>query len=127
MGKYGQVALLAIELIKTKTAKDPKEAWEIASSQIFERGTPSQKKGCPRCAFLGLCEEGIISGIISGKYTNSVKNKGYALRALELIKSNISLLNNRNHLWELITNNKVKHEGQLDVVIELFNAKLLTL
>ena len=122
MGKYGQVALLAVELIKNKTAKDPQEAWEIASSQIFKKESTSQKKVCPRCAFLGLCEVGVVSGIISGKYTNSIKNKGYALRALELIKSNTILINNKKHLWKLITNNKVKHEGQLDVVIELFNA-----
>jgi hypothetical protein len=125
MGKYGQVALLAVELIKNKTVKDPKEAWKIASSQIFGIGTSSQEKGCPRCAFLSLCAEGMVSGIISGKYTNSIKNKAYTLRALELIKGDISLINNKNRLWELVTDNNVKHEGQLDVIIELFNAGLI--
>jgi len=39
-------------------------------------------KGCPRGAFLELCEAGMIKGIASGKYTRSKRNKEYAIDAV---------------------------------------------
>jgi hypothetical protein len=45
----------------------------------------AQKKGCPRGAFLGLCEEGLVKGIPAGNYTTSKDNKAYAVRAAELL------------------------------------------
>ena len=45
----------------------------------------AQKKGCPRGAFLGLCEDGLVKGIPAGNYTVSKDNKAYAVRAAELL------------------------------------------
>lgn len=42
---------------------------------IFGEST-SQRKGCPKGVYLGLCEEGLVKGIPKGKYTKSKKIKG---------------------------------------------------
>lgn len=120
MGKYGQAALLAVELIRNQTTKDPKEAWEIAGCEIFGKGTSSQKKGCPKETFLGLCQKGLIKGIVAGNYTSSVKNISYALKALELINRENELIKNKSLLWKLVTDNKINQNGQLDVLISLY-------
>ena len=123
MGKYGQTAVLAVQLVQNGKIENLREAWKIASKQIFGEWTTSQKKECPKCAFLGICEEGKVIGILSGEYTTSIKNKGYALKTLELIKKDRSLLNNKNKLWKQIVD--MQEEGQLDVVISLYNAGLI--
>jgi len=56
VSKYGQSALKVVELIRSNYINDPKEAWEKATREIFGEGSSSQQKGCPRGAFLGLCE-----------------------------------------------------------------------
>ena len=43
MGKYGQAAVKAIGLIEAKEVTTPREAWEIATTELFGRGTASQK------------------------------------------------------------------------------------
>jgi hypothetical protein len=94
-------------------------AWENATIKLFGRGTASQKKGCPKHSFLGLCEEGIIEGIPKGAYSNepNSKNREYALRALELICKDPSYLKNKMALWQKITD--IKYNSQLDVVFAL--------
>jgi len=79
MNKYGQAAVRAVRLINIGSISSPVDAWERATSEIFGKGTSSQKKGCPRGAFLGLCEDGKVLGIPPGKYTSSTKNKSYAI------------------------------------------------
>lgn len=79
MNKYGQAAVRAVELIETKRANTPREAWEIVTTEFFGAGTPSQCKGCPRNTFLALCETGSKKGIAPGVYTSSKKNKSYAI------------------------------------------------
>jgi len=127
MGKYGQIAIEAARL--AQKTKDPDEAWEVVSSKIFGKGTPSQLKGCPKSTFLGLCSEGKLKEIPAGNYTKSKKNKIYGLKALELLSKNTSFLD-PNELW-----NKVlraagedvtkQHNEQMDVVLELYKNNLL--
>ena len=50
MGKYGLVAVKAAGFVND--GKEPREAREIASCEVFLRGCSSQIKGCPRGAFL---------------------------------------------------------------------------
>ncbi len=84
MNKYGQAAIRAAELLNAKEASTPAEAWETATIEIFGTSS-SQSKGCPKYAFLGLCETGRVRGVKAGCYTQSKQNKGYALKALELL------------------------------------------
>ena len=85
-------------------------------------------KGCPKNSFLALCETGQIKGVQAGKYTRSRKNKSYALFALELLKQNPELANQPNKLWKLIPGCTGKvHNSQMDVVLALWNEKLICL
>ena len=87
MNGYGKSAVYAVNLIKSEKVT-PRAAWEMATKKFFTPGSSSQIKGCPRCAFLGICGEGFVKGVPSGKYTTSTKNKRYALDIFkELINS----------------------------------------
>ena len=89
MNKYGLAAVKAAELLSSDyKGESPNKAWDIATSELFGKGTSSQMKVCPKNAFLGLCEEGLIKGVTQGNYTNSKKNKDYATRAVEYLIKN---------------------------------------
>lgn len=73
MNKYGKIAIDAVKLLRDKKIYDPKEAWEKSSIKYFKESSSSQKKGCPRNAFLGLCVVGLIRVVKKGDYTKSEK------------------------------------------------------
>lgn len=75
MGKYGEAAVRAVLLLNSGKAACPDEAWETATSELFGKGTFSQSKGCPRLAFLGLCEAGLVKGVNSSQRMKNSKNK----------------------------------------------------
>ncbi|HZG70090.1 MAG TPA: hypothetical protein VEY51_01015 [Chondromyces sp.] len=126
MGRYGLVAVVAVNYLRTKEAHTPKEAWTKAISEIFEQGIWQQVKSCPKNAFFGLCEEGLINGVEPGVYTKSRKNKGYALRAIEAIKNDPTIINDKKKLWEYASNGSgISHNHQMDVVLSLWSTKLL--
>jgi hypothetical protein len=117
--KYGVAALLAAA--PQQTFADPAERWRFAVEMIFPGKIASQKKGCPKGAFLGLCEEGLVKGIANGKYTTSIDNKHYALRAVELLRAGDSRIK-PIELWSLVMNGvKKSHNGQMDVVLALWS------
>jgi hypothetical protein len=124
VNKYGQAALNAVNLIQHKQASTPMDAWQIATSELFGNGTESQKKACPKGAFVGLCEDGLIRGIPKGNYavrSGLQKNKGYAVKAVELLKENPALGDDKKVLWEAVINGEVmKSNSQLDVVLALW-------
>jgi hypothetical protein len=129
MGKYGQAAVKAVALLNTKTFNLPIEAWNQATIEIFGEGTSSQAKGCPRSAFIGLCEEGLVKGVDAGKYAlKSTKNKDYAIKAINLIKKEPSLTNDMNQLWNQVNAGDSKvHNSQMDVVVTLWKNNLLVI
>lgn len=119
--KYAKAALNAVNLIKTGTIKSPVEAWEKATSDIFGKGSPSQIKSCPRGAFLGLCEEGRVTGIDKGNYTRSLKNKGYATEAIRILEGNPGFTGSPKELWEEVVDSKdIVPNSQMDVVLALW-------
>jgi len=126
MNSYGKAALEAVRLFTNGIAKNPRDAWEKATAQIFGKGTSSQKKPCPRNAFLGLCEDGLVKDIPSGQYTRSQKNKKYALNAVKTLKQNPELSRDKHSLWNAVLAGKQKtHNNQMDVVIALWNEELI--
>jgi hypothetical protein len=126
MGKYGEAALKAIQYCNTYDTYTPVQAWNRATIELFGEGSSSQVKGCPKNAFLGLCEVGLIKGIQKGRYSKSQKNKAYAIQAVKAIQLNPSAIHNSNALWLNVTNNSgISHNGQLDVVIALWKDNLL--
>ena len=62
MSKYGNVACLAAG--KAREGKALQAAWNESAQKVFPNQPASRDEGCPRCAFLGLTEEGLISGYI---------------------------------------------------------------
>ena len=124
--KYAKAALNAVNHIRTGIIKSPVDAWEKATSDIFGKGSPSQIKGCPKNAFLGLCETGRVTGIAKGIYTKSHKNKGYALGALRILQSDSGFSDSPKELWEKVVDGKdIVHNSQMDVVLALwFNGYL---
>ncbi|MCR8633919.1 DUF6979 family protein [Paenibacillus radicis (ex Xue et al. 2023)] len=129
MNKYAQATLIATKLIENNQASTPLEAWNIATTETCGEGTWAQKKGCPKNAFLGLCEAGLVKGISKGIYTersNSQKNKGYAIKAVELLRENPELAEDLKVLWETVMDGKVmSHNYQMDVVVSLWKHGLI--
>ncbi|MCD6163200.1 MAG: hypothetical protein J7K40_12445 [candidate division Zixibacteria bacterium] len=137
-GMYGQAVIKAVEYYKELiriSKMTPKKAlldsWEKAIKECTDSKT-NQDKGCPKCAFLGLCEEGYVNGIpkpsIGFPYTTSVKNKAYAIEAAKI------LLNSRSQpdckydeIWkkvrEIVLKQfetvPIKQQGAMNVVFAL--------
>jgi len=128
MGKYGQAALEAVNLIMSSNVKSPIDAWEAATIEIFGEGTSSQKKGCPRSTFIGLCEEGFVCNVskTDNSKLNKSKNKDYGVKAIQLLRNEPSLSKDTKILWEKVLDGEVKqHNSQLDVVKSLWENNLI--
>ena len=124
MGKYGDASLRAVDLIHQKSNLTPIKAWGQAVSEIPPKSKSSINKGCPKNAFLGLCEEGKIKGVSRGSYIKSQKNKNYALDALSILEKDPSSSWTPISLWGKIENGGITHNNQMDVVIALFQEGL---
>ena len=126
MGKYGQAAVDAAKLLISRAVTEPAIAWDIATIKIFGKGTPAKEKGCPKGAFLGLCEYGFIKNVPKGKYTDSEDNKRYAVKAARLLIKNPQLIEDEEALWKEIIDGEIKKQNnQMDVVISLFKNNLM--
>lgn len=120
MTKYGEAAVKSANAIISNEGKNPRDIWDLVTSDIFGEGTSSQKKTCPRNAFLALCEEGMLKGILKGNYTSSRKNKEYALKAVKILKERPNLVNHPKALWLEVVDEPKIHNGQMDVIIALW-------
>ena len=116
MGKYGQAAVEAAKLLISKVITEPAVAWDIATNKIFGKGTAAKEKGCPKGAFLGLCEYGFIKNVPKGKYTNSEENKRYAVKAIRLLINNPQLLTDEEAVWKEVIGEQIKKQNnQIDL------------
>tara|TARA_R110002050_G_scaffold4573_2_gene22150 strand:+ start:61304 stop:61702 length:399 start_codon:yes stop_codon:yes gene_type:complete len=122
--EYGKVAIKA-----AKATGNPKDNWLKEVQKAFFDSESSQKKSCPKSAFLGLCEEGFIKGVSKGKYTTSVDNKAYAIKAIHLLRSNPKTIYTPKELWEKVKKElfiiKKDHNSQMDVVLALWNTEMI--
>ncbi|MGE4528705.1 MAG: hypothetical protein AB7D00_10095 [Rhodospirillaceae bacterium] len=125
MKAFGRAALRAVELIKKCDIKPP-EAWDLAISEMTPQKSV-REKGCPRSAFLGLCEEGLVICVEKkprGTYTKSVLNKQHAIDAIHYLIHRPDSCNEPNKIWKEIAGNK-KHNSQMDVVCSLWKFGLI--
>jgi hypothetical protein len=118
---FGKIAIGAMKLIEEDM--NPYDAWWEAAKKET-KSKHSQGKGCPRNAFLGLCEEGYIKGIEKGNYTSSIKNKGYAVDAFKIVSNNENEWKAMD-LWREVIIKPIDHSGQMHVVLALKEANLL--
>jgi len=73
-----------------------------------------------------LCEAGYIQGVSIGNYTKSVDNKKYAIIAVDILgreQPNNHYTNTTlwNQVLEELGLRQKKHNGQMDVVLALWN------
>jgi hypothetical protein len=125
MNAYGSIGVRATGLIRR--GETPAEAWRIAAREEFPDMEPSQKKSCPRGAFLGLCEDGFVIGVPRGTYTRSRDNKQYAVEAASRLRRDPRLASRGPAaLWAIVMDGREKNSNhQMDVVLALWNAGLL--
>lgn len=111
MNKYAQTAIRAAHYMQS--GFNANNAWEKASCEIFVPGSYSQKKGCPRKAFLGL-------------FGGSGKNAKYAQKALAYLKEHGMNGITTAELWKIAVNGEAKiHNSQMEVVLALFREGLI--
>jgi hypothetical protein len=119
MSGYGRASLTAAKSCRRNPELSPVDAWEAAVEKEFASAS-SRDKPCPRGAFLGLCEAGLVSGIPVKSYTASVLNKGYATAAVKILRKHPELAGNLSDLWRRVS--QTEHNHQMDVVVTLWNA-----
>jgi hypothetical protein len=122
---YARVALEASQL--AGTGIHPARAWEARAAEVFKGKPSAEQKNCPKSAFLGLAEAGLIKNVASGPYTRSVDNKRYAEAAVRLLQRDSSWSEKPGQLWSEVAEatGKKQHNGQMDVVISLWNSGFL--
>lgn len=124
MSMYGQAAVEAVRLFtSSEVALTPKDAWVKAIAR-FTESQSSRDEVCPRSAFLGLCEAGLIKGIPAGTYTQSKENKEYAIKALKLLLQDPKLADDPQSLWSTVAGKKAQH-GQMAIAISLLENGLI--
>ena len=125
---YGKVRSGAVRaaMHSQSLGVSPTEAWDEAVGSVFPDSESSRKKGCPRAAFLGLCEEGIVRGVPVGHYTRSRKNKTYAIAAYSLLIEDRRWATDEGRLWRGATQDiGIKPNEQTDVVLSLWKSNSL--
>lgn len=121
--RYGEAALMAARGSSART--NPVALWDNAMETLYPTSPTARKKGCPRGAFLGLCEEGLVKGIPAGNYTASKDNKAYAVRAAALLIEGTRSWS-ITELWRAVTNDPEKtHNSQMDIVLALWKNGLI--
>ena len=75
MSKYGTIAVCAAKKVREGNGLCPISAWKTSAEEIFpeQKEKEGREKSCPRNAFLGLAEEGLIRSIPPGSYTRSIE------------------------------------------------------
>jgi hypothetical protein len=122
--RYGEAALLAARAETYGKAITPLERWNDATRKLYPTSASAQRKGGPRGAFLSLCEAGLVKGIPAGRYAPANRDKGYATRAVSLLKAGTHTT--VNSLWAEVTDGEdVPHSSQMDVVLALWKNDLV--
>ena len=125
MGVFGDIALQAWKSAAHEGVSPP-DAWRAAIEEQYPDPTKRKnalKHTCPKGAFLGLCQKGIVRGIRAGNYTDSVKSSGLALSAVERLKADPSLAARKSRLVQLVFGNRAPAE--LDVVLALWEQRAI--
>jgi len=129
MATFGDAAIRAVEFVRDRKCPSPEDAWKRAAAELFPDSESMRKKGCPRAAFLGLCEEGLVVGVDRGTYTRSQENKADVVKAAALLARDPALASRGSMaLWDRVLAGRTKrHNSQMDVVLALYGRGLLSL
>jgi hypothetical protein len=116
--RYGEAALMAAGR-EFSSSSNPIARWDIAMERLYPTSPTARRKSCPRGAFLGLCEEGLVKGIPAGQYTASKENKSYAVNAATLLAEGKQTWS-ASGLWRAVAKPEKTHNSQMDVVLALW-------
>lgn len=125
--RYGEAALMAVRMETYSKALTPEDRWEDAVRKVYP--TPAgQKKAAPRGAFIGLCEAGLVKGVVPGHAqpltSAGNRNKAYAVKAVELLKAGTH--KTVSQLWAAVSEGEAgDHASQMDVVLALWKNGLV--
>jgi hypothetical protein len=131
MAKYGTTAVRAVERMQRGVPADA--AWKSVADELFPDAPDARCKSCPREAFLGLCEAGLVQGVARKSRMEPVEspNRKYAVTAIRLLEADPDLARgSKIGLWrrvmaELGEDPGKKHNQQIDVVLSLWEAGLI--
>ncbi|WP_241609909.1 DUF6979 family protein [Rosenbergiella epipactidis] len=120
MHKYSQAALITVEACASNRHLNIDEEWKKAVQNLH-----ISDKSCPKLAFKGLCSEGMVKGIAADRclLKRESKNKNYAVKAANLLLMGHET--DAKALWGKVIHEKKVHNGQMFIVLNLFNAGLL--
>ena len=109
-------------------ALTPAERWDDAVRKLYPTTPIGQKKAAPRGAFVGLCEVGMVKGIVPGPASSLTsqgnRNKAYAVQAVELLRAGKH--KTVSQLWTAVSEgDEVQHGSQMDVVLALWKNGLI--
>ena len=127
MAQFGSAPVFATKAYTQGKFSTLLDAWDFAISQYSESNS-IRGKVCPKDAYLGLCECGLVKGIPAGKYGGPARNVNgrYAVDAYRILKSNPTLAANKRALWDTIPEPRAVNENnQIDVVVSLLRAGML--
>jgi hypothetical protein len=108
MAIYGQAAVRGKQLI-LESAQLPERAWASAIVE-FTKSRSRQTKGCPKGAFLGLCEAGIIGGLPVVALVSN-KNGRYAQVAWKVLQHDPNLSEDEKALWARIKDRDISRSA----------------
>jgi hypothetical protein len=127
--RYGEAALMAVRMETYGKALTAADRWDDAVRKLYPTTPAGQRKAPPRAAFLGLCEAGLVKGIVPGPVapatSSANRNKAYAVKAVELLRAGTH--KTVSQLWLGVTEDEVvDHASQMDVVLALWKNGLIT-
>ena len=125
MNGYRDVAILAAELVRDGNYADPATAWDYAAKKVFPSSASLRDKGCPKGAFLGLCNAGLSDGVESDNSAKLSKNGEYAVGAVKVLQRNKFIATQPDLLWKKVAGNAKTHNHQMDVAIGIWKAGLI--
>lgn len=123
MAKYKVTALDAVQRIRAGV--DPRSAWALSAAEAYPDRPSARDKACPRSTFLGLIDAGAVRGIPASPDASRSINARYALEAVDAFRSEPGLVEHTSRLWERTSGAPKKQNGQLEVVLALWNAGLI--
>lgn len=128
MNKYAKIAIEVAEELKNMKKEEQKkidlgDLWkEKCKENEFKEA--SIKKGCPRLAFIGLCENNLIKDIEVKNSNKDSLNKNYAVEAVKVLKNDKRNYTSKE-LWEEIGNKDKKHNSQMNIVLALWEKGMI--
>lgn len=124
MAKYNKIALDAVG--RLKAGVDPRSAWALSAADAYPDRPSARDKGCPRSTFLGLIDAGVLLGIPAAPDLSNSSNARYALEAVAALRNEPGFAERPSQLWERTSGAPKQQNGQLEVVLALWNAGLIT-